>query len=192
MENGSSCLCGERLHAAGQQATSPHHKKQSLSSLVQVSFYSSSSKVSRSLHGMRRKLSSNPSLGHDRLALRRISVVAVDLWLRNKSRFTPLYCSYSSSLQKLGKQFSQNNNNRGRGEKDRPPPPPPLPPAAAAASARPRCAATRQHLSPLPAAAAACRPPVVRRHAAVVRMNCRRRCRRPPPPLSSQSPDHQE
>ena len=63
---------------AGQQATSPHHKKQSLSSLVQVSFYSSSSKVSRSLHGMRRKLSSNPSLGHDQLALRRVSVVAVD------------------------------------------------------------------------------------------------------------------
>jgi hypothetical protein len=80
-DNGSSCLCGERLHHAGQLAAGNltiHHKKQSLSSLVQVSFYSSSSKVSRSLHGMRRKLSSNPSLGHDQLALRRVSVVAVD------------------------------------------------------------------------------------------------------------------
>ena len=175
MENGSSCLCGERLHAAGQQATSPHHKKQSLSSLVQVSFYSSSSKVSRSLHGMRRKLSSNPSLGHDQLALCRVSVVAVDLWLRNKSRFTPLYCSYSRSLQKLGKQFSQNNNNRGIGEKDRPPPPPPLPPAAAAATARrrrrmplargapPHANICRLRLSP-PPPAACLRCPSTRKH----------------------------
>ena len=39
-ENGSSCLCGERRHAAGQQATSPSHKKAVivLSSLVQVDF----------------------------------------------------------------------------------------------------------------------------------------------------------
>ena len=38
-ENGSSCLCGERSHAA-QQATSPSHKKAVivLSSLVQVDF----------------------------------------------------------------------------------------------------------------------------------------------------------
>ncbi len=58
-------------------ATSPSHKKTSrLSS--KLTFYSSSSKVSRRLHGMLRKLSSNPSLGHDRLALRRVSVVAVD------------------------------------------------------------------------------------------------------------------
>ncbi len=51
----------------------------------------------------------------------------LSVWPRNKSRFTPLYCSYNVSLQKLGKQFSHNNNRR-RGDKDRlllllPPPP---------------------------------------------------------------------
>ena len=66
-----------RRRAAGN-LTIITKKQYVLSSLVQVTFYSSSSKVSRSLHGMRRKLSSNPSLGHDRLALRRVSVVAVD------------------------------------------------------------------------------------------------------------------
>ena len=84
-------------------------------------------------------------------------------WQRNKSRYTPLYCSYSRSLQKLGKQFSHNNIRR-RGEKDRPPPPSPLPPAL------PRCTATRQHLPPC--------APVVRK-----RIQPRSSRRHPPPPL---------
>ncbi len=65
---------------ASHHAAGPHHSSQKAVTLIsRPSFlFSSSSKVSRSLHGMRRKLSSNPSLGHDQLALRRVSVVAVD------------------------------------------------------------------------------------------------------------------
>ena len=104
-------------------------------------------------------------------------------WPRNKSRFTPLYCSYSRSLQKQGKQFSQNNTTEEeerrirRRLRRRFRPPPPLP------TARPRRTATRQQLSPPPAAAAACRPPAVRRHPPTFADV--RRCRQNelPPPL---------
>ncbi len=79
---------------------------------------------------------------------------------------TPVYGSYSRSLQKLGKQCSHNNNRR-RGDKD-----PPLP-----------------LLPPPPAAAAACRPHVVPHyqnikhiHGAAAATLCRLYRREPPQP----------